>query len=56
LTKMQTKQIRNQTKKDQTKINIISIEKKTINLIWRVKLKTIKTLMKESREKIRNQK
>jgi hypothetical protein len=30
--------------------------KKIINLIWRIKLKTIKTLTKESMEKIRNQK
>jgi hypothetical protein len=44
----------NQTKKDQTKMDIITI-KKTINLIWRVKLKTIKkTLIKELSEKIKN--
>jgi len=30
--------------------------KKIINLIWRIKLKTIKTLTKESMEKIKNQK
>jgi len=33
-----------------------NIIKKIINLIWRVKLKTIKPLTKKSSEKIRNQK
>jgi len=51
LTKGQRKQIKNQNKKDQTKINIITIEKRLINLIWRIKLKTKKTLTKESRKK-----
>jgi len=51
LTKGQRKQIQNQNKKDQTKINIITIEKRFINLIWRIKLKTIKTLTKESMKK-----
>jgi hypothetical protein len=51
LTKGQRKQIKNQNKKDQIKINIITIEKRFINLIWRIKLKTIKTLTKESRKK-----
>ena len=45
-----------QKKRNQTKINIITIEKKLINLIWMIKLKTIKTLTKESRKKIRNKK
>jgi hypothetical protein len=40
-----------QKKRNQTKINIITIEKKLINLIWMIKLKTIKTLTKESRKK-----
>jgi hypothetical protein len=51
LTKGQRKQIKNQNKKDQTKINIITIEKRFINLIWRIKLKTIKLWQKSQRKK-----
>jgi len=48
MTKTKTK--KNQKKKDQTKINIISI-KKIIKLIWMIKLKTMKGLIKEPRKK-----
>jgi hypothetical protein len=55
LPRKQMKQIRNQ-KKDQTEISItIAIEKKIINLTWRIKLKT-NFDKKYQRKKIRNQK
>jgi hypothetical protein len=54
LTKGSRKKIRNQ-KKDQIGIIIIIIEKKFINLIWRIKLKAIKTdkMAKEKNKKLK---
>jgi hypothetical protein len=49
LIKKQRKQTKNQKKKYQTKINIITI-KKIINFIWRIKLKTIKKTKKKTWE------
>jgi len=53
LTKWSRKTIRNQ--KDQIGIIIIIIEKKIINLIWRIKLKAIKTdkIAKEKNKKLK---
>jgi hypothetical protein len=45
--KILTKRQRKQIKKEQTEINIITIEKKFINLIWRIKLKTITIIIIE---------